>query len=416
LIISELLPFPEHVTFLPSFLRFGDLNITSNFQPIFSFSHRKSIGYEALLRARDPAGKEISPRVIFGSADAKGQWSNLERGAQFLHVCNFARVASANDVLFLNTRPDGFIVSEAYRRRVESTLRRINLAPERIVLEVLETPNGNLQRLIEGTATFRKQGYLIALDDFGAGHSNIDRVWQLQPDIVKLDRRVIEQAATFPRVARSLPRPVSLLHETGALVLIEGVETQQEALLAMECDADLAQGFYFSRPSASGIDLATSRTVMDSLWDIFRSCSEEKEREKACILSVYAAGLQIAAKQYSYGIDIASACGDFLELQGASRCFVLNAQGVQMDRDLIPTQSRMSPSKPFPFRDGAGACWERRSYFRHAISRPGTIQITEPYLSINGVFFCVTLSIAMRIKGELRIMCADVEWSRDADT
>jgi len=95
--------------------------------------------------------------------------------------------------LFLNTRPDGFIVSEAYRRLVEEALRRLQLTPVRTVLEALETPNGNLQQLVEDVASFRQEGFLMELDDFGAGQSNIDRAWQLQADIVKLDRSAVER-------------------------------------------------------------------------------------------------------------------------------------------------------------------------------------------------------------------------------
>src|ERR1700693_3872449 len=233
---SNLLEFPggrkssDH-----SFAHFGDLTLTSAFQPIFSLSHRRSIGYEALLRARDGSGNNVYPPEVFERSSSIGRWNNLERGVQLMHASNFTRVATAQEWLFLNTRPDGFIVSDAYRHVVEDSLRRLHLSPERIVLEVLETPNGNLQRLIEAIASLRQKGFLIALDDFGAGHSNIDRVWQLQPDIVKLDRRVIEQAARSAHGARTLPKFISPLHEAGALVLVEGVETLREALLVMEC-------------------------------------------------------------------------------------------------------------------------------------------------------------------------------------
>ncbi|MFM0097145.1 EAL domain-containing protein [Paraburkholderia nemoris] len=266
--------------FLPSVARFGELTLSSTFQPIFNLSHKCPIGYEALLRARDPSGNEVPPPEVLNRSFARGSWNNLERSVQLLHTSNSTRIANASDKLFLNTQPDGFIVSDAYRRLVEGTLKRLQLAPDRIVLEVLETPSGNMQQLIEGIASFRRQGFLIALDDFGKGHSNIDRVWQLQPDIVKLDRRVIDRAARNPRFARLLPRLVSLLHETGASVLVEGVETQHEALLAMECDADFVQGFYFARPGPNRADEVSCRAVMDSLLELFHSRNEKRAREE----------------------------------------------------------------------------------------------------------------------------------------
>jgi EAL domain-containing protein (putative c-di-GMP-specific phosphodiesterase class I) len=273
----DLLHFAGNDTLLlPSVAHFGELTLSSAFQPIFNLSHNCPIGYEALLRAHDPAGNEVPPLEVLNRSLSRGCWNNLERGVQLLHTSNFTRIANAQDRLFLNTQPDGFIVSDAYRRLVDGTLKRLQLPPDRIVLEVLETPNGNMQQLIEGIASFRRQGFLIALDDFGKGHSNIDRVWQLQPDIVKLDRRVIEQAARNPRFGLLLRRLVSLLHETCAAVLVEGVETQHEALLAMECGADFAQGFYFARPAPNRADEVSCRAIMNSLQELFRSRTEKR--------------------------------------------------------------------------------------------------------------------------------------------
>jgi EAL domain-containing protein (putative c-di-GMP-specific phosphodiesterase class I) len=264
---------------LPSLARFGELTLSSAFQPIFSLPNNCPIGYEALLRAHDPAGDEVPPLAVLNRSIARGRWNNLERGVQLLHMSNFTRIANASDRLFLNTQPDGFIVSDAYRRLVEGTLKRLQLGPDRIVLEVLETPNGNMQQLVDGIASFREQGFLIALDDFGKGHSNIDRVWQLQPDIVKLDRSAIEQATRNPRFAPLLRRLVALLHETGASVLVEGVETQHEALLAIECHADFVQGFYFAHPGPNRVDEVSCRAIMNSLQEQFRSRNAKSTRE-----------------------------------------------------------------------------------------------------------------------------------------
>jgi EAL domain-containing protein (putative c-di-GMP-specific phosphodiesterase class I) len=399
------------VPFRSSFARFGDLTLSSAFQPIFNLSHHRPIGYEALLRARDPAGEDVPPMTLLNRSFTAGRWNNLERGVQLLHASNFTQFANANDWLFLNTRPADFIVSEAYRRLVEETMRRLQLRPDRIVLEVLEVSNGNLQQLIEGIASFRQQGFLIALDDFGAGHSNIDRVWQLQPDIVKLDRSLIEQAARNARVGRLLPRLVSLLHETGALVLVEGVEMQQEALLAMECDADFVQGFYFARPAPGRADEVASRTIMDSLWQQFRMRSEEAARAELLLLSAYTAALRTAAERFAVGVDFALTCEEFLRLEDAARCFLLNAQGEQIGRAITATRWSTSPVPRFrAVIDATGACWDRRPYFRNAISHPGTVQITQPYLSINGRHLCVTFSIAVCVKNAIWVLCADMDW------
>ncbi|MFM0347787.1 EAL domain-containing protein [Paraburkholderia sp. RL17-347-BIC-D] len=412
----DLLQFFENdETFQPSFARLGDLTLSSAFQPIFSFSHHRPIGYEALLRACDSACDEVEPLKVLNRPTERGYWKNLDRGVQLLHASNFARIGNSQQRLFLNAHPDSFIVSGAYRRLIADTLSRLQLTPDRIVLEVLETPDGNLERLIEGTASFRKQGFLIALDDFGAGHSNIDRVWQLQPDIVKLDRSVIAQAAREPRIARMLPRLVSLLHETGALVLVEGVETQSEALLSMECDADLVQGFYFARPAPGQVDEESCRAVMDSISEMFRARVELNARTKNRLLSAYTVALQTAAERFCEGIDFPHASDDLLRLEGAARCFLLDAQGFQVGDDIKAPQPYISAQNlSRSTHEASGSCWDRRQYFRNAIGEPGTVQITEPYLSINGAHLCVTFSIAISAKGSMWVLCADTDWQHIA--
>ncbi|MCX4149946.1 MULTISPECIES: EAL domain-containing protein [Paraburkholderia] len=402
-------------TLQPSFARFGDLTLSSTFQPIFCFSHHTPIGYEALLRAYDSFGNEVAPLKVLTRPVAPGRWNDLERSIQLLHASNFMQVANAQQQLFLYARPDSFITSDAYRRLVEDTLTRLQLMPERVVLEVLETPNGNLERLLEGIVSFRRQGFLIALDDFGAGHLNIDRVWRLQPDIVKLDRSVITQAAREPRVARMLSRLVSLLHETGALVLVEGVETQSEALLSMECDADFVQGFYFARPAPGKVDEESCRAVMDSISEMYRARVELNERTKTTLLSAYTDALQTAADRLCAGIDLPHATEDLLRVEGAARCFLLDGQGYQIGDDLKATQPRASA--PNRFRSttvASGGCWDRRPYFRDAISEPGTVQISEPYLSINGMHLCITFSIAISARGSMWVLCADTDWQHMA--
>jgi EAL domain-containing protein (putative c-di-GMP-specific phosphodiesterase class I) len=410
---SRLIQLPENSgALLSSSARFDNLSISSAFQPIFSFSHRRVIGYEALLRAHDSSGNEMPPLSVLNRSVARGHWDNLERSVQLLHASNFAQMAEMQHVLFINRRPAGFIVSEAYRRLVKDSLRRLQLTPNRVVLEVLETPpEGNWQRLVDGIASFRQEGFLIALDDFGVGHSNIDRVWRLKPDIVKLDRSVIEHATQSRRLARVLPRLVSLLHEAGALVVVEGVETEHEALLAIESDADFVQGFFFARPASGKTDEVALRRVMDGLWQLFRERREETARAETLRLSVYISALQAAAGHLVAGTDFALTCHEFLRLEGAARCFILNARGEQVGRDIVAT--RRCPS-PFDIcrtvSDGPAAFWERRPYFRNAISQPGTVQVNGPYLSINGERLCITLSVAIRVGTKVRILCADVNW------
>jgi len=106
---------------------------------------------------------------------------------------------------------DGLILSRV-RRHAGS-----GIAPHRVVIEILESEINDQAYLKDLIKHFRNMGCLIAIDDFGAGHSNFDRIWELEPDIVKIDRSLIKRAAINSKVKRILSGMESLIHEAGSL-------------------------------------------------------------------------------------------------------------------------------------------------------------------------------------------------------
>lgn len=242
----------------------GELTLTSVFQPIFSLSHMRAVGYEGLLRAHDALDRPVSPLDVFGEAARLGDVLQVDRLAQTLHLENFKVLGAEREWLFLNIHP-GALTDPYLAAALLANLRRLDLSPRRIVLEVLEQQAEDLERLVDAVRQFRERGFLIALDDFGAGHSNVERIWQLNPDIVKLDRIMLSHAAHRADMATILPGLVALLHEAGKLVLIEGVETEHEAQMALACDADFVQGFssvgrILARPTRRTPRLASAKS------------------------------------------------------------------------------------------------------------------------------------------------------------
>lgn len=118
------------------------------------------------------------------------------------------------------------------------------------MLEILESRVDELPRLQDAVDAYRSRGFRVAIDDFGCQHSNFDRLWRLTPDIVKLDRSLIVQASEDKRVRRILPKIVEIIHDLGAQVVVEGIETLDQHVLALDAGTDLMQGFYYARPSA----------------------------------------------------------------------------------------------------------------------------------------------------------------------
>jgi EAL domain-containing protein (putative c-di-GMP-specific phosphodiesterase class I) len=313
--------------------------------------------------------------------------------------------------LFLNVDPSTVVRSPHFGRFFGQLLAESGLGPHRVVVEVLETASHDEQIVADGVQLFRDLGCLVAIDDVGAGHSNFERVWRASPDIVKLDR-VIATASSEARVRRILPGFVAVFHEAGYLVVMEGIETEAQALAALDADVDFLQGYFFARPAAECDTASSGIDRLERLNDRFHARAVERARREKGLVSAYKAVLSRTADMLAVGRDPTSAFAPLLELPAVDRCFVLDARGVQIGPNLEARSSSSLDPRYDPVADASGANWCRRAYFRRATSDVGTVQATRPYLSIRDRRPCVTLSVAFHRRDALLVACVDLAWDR----
>lgn len=391
------------------YARYRDLQLGSAFQPIFSFAHGRAVGYEALLRAQDAEARPVSPLDVFALPGNDAELVHLDRLCRALHLRNHQTGETADAWVFLNVNPRVVVDGKRYGAFFTGLLEHLGIAGHRLVIEILEGSITDEAALAESLAYYRDLGCLIAIDDFGAGHSNFERIWRLSPDIVKLDRSMIVQASQQTRVRRILPGLVALLHEAGCLVAMEGVETEDEALIAMDADADLVQGYYFARPAAtpqSAIDLP----ALPALGRRFRELNALEATRQRDDLDTYLDAFLDSAAALRTAWQHAAACANLLKMPRVERCYVLDPEGMQIGTNQIPPH-RLHQADPrfHPLADTRSATWFRRPYFRRAMENPGELQITRPYLSLTGARMCITLSMAIKTAASTYILCCDLE-------
>lgn len=385
---------------------FGGNRLDSVFQPIYSLSHRRIVGHEGLLRATNLSGKDISPMQVFrGEAGhiSDSQAVFLDRLCRTVHLHNYRQEQSNQLWLFLN------VSSQIINRRhyhspfFVELMASYGVSPKQIVIEIVEGVIPDARLLDEVIKFYRDAGCLIAIDDFGAEASDIERIWRVSPDIVKLDRKLIASAESNDKARRILRATVALIHECGSLALIEGVENREQAIIALDCNADLVQGFYYARPASEPLfegdggigELADQKPVAIT--------------DKLDMLLPYMTEFKMALKRLEQNQPIDMACDALLSMEKIDRCYVLNQNGQQMGETVLG--KRLPKLTPFlPLESAAGADWSRKPYFYRAIFQPGELQVSRPYLSIASSRLCVTLSATYQVEGQTRVLCCDVEW------
>jgi hypothetical protein len=284
------------------------------------------------------------------------------------------------------------------------------LRPGQVVIEVLESTLPDDPGFDRRIDELRELGCLVSLDDFGAGHSNFDRVFRLRPEIVKLDRSVVVRAEIDAHARRIASQMVSLLHECGCLVLMEGIETDEGAYTALRCDVDFVQGYHFGRP-APVLAGVTGLHALRAAWERFDRQSASDDRQWQEQMSPYKQSIELASVLLAGGTSLDEACRRFLSQPGAEMCYLLDRQGRQVVgnafREGLSHQQLGRVERFGPLQDTQHARWSRRAYFRNAEAAPNLAQVTRPYMALQGGRMCVTVSIQFDMGGRSLVLCGD---------
>ncbi len=209
------------------------------FQPIVSIITRRVFAYEALTRCRWPS--LANPETLFRRASEESCCGRLGR------IVRAASVQRASGVpLFVNVHPD-----ELSARWLVRPDDPVFFHDHDVYVEITESAAFthyevcvNVLKEIQSRA-----GIFLAVDDLGAGHSNLKRVLDLEPRIVKLDRALITGLDQNPRQQILVRHVVRLCVELGAEVVAEGIETADELSAVVDSGCHYAQGYLLGRPS-----------------------------------------------------------------------------------------------------------------------------------------------------------------------
>jgi diguanylate cyclase (GGDEF)-like protein len=220
--------------------------IRTLFQPIVSLADGSVFGYEAL--SRGPIGTRLeNADALFSAAQAVGANRRLER------LCRHNAIAAsvslpAGCYLFLNVSPR--VLDENDPGLVREVAEQSRLAPERVVLEITEKQAiADFDVLKRTLLHFYRQGFKVAIDDAGAGHSSLRAVTEVRPHFIKLDIALVRDIDRDRAKNALVSAIIIFARRIDAKVLAEGIETVDELATLIEIGVDQGQGFLLGRPA-----------------------------------------------------------------------------------------------------------------------------------------------------------------------
>jgi EAL domain-containing protein (putative c-di-GMP-specific phosphodiesterase class I) len=218
----------------------------SAYQPIVALADRSVVAHEALLRGVVD-GREIGGGDLFFVAESAGWLDRLDRIGREAAITGAVPWIGEHD-LFVNVNPTSIYRAQVCLASTEQVAHTSGLASGQLVFEVVEShaiaDRGHLVSVLEH---FRSLGWRVALDDVGAGYSSLSLLAAVRPEVVKLDKGLV-QGLPDDGARTVLKAVIDLAHELGAVVVAEGIETEQLAEQVTALGADLGQGWLFGRP------------------------------------------------------------------------------------------------------------------------------------------------------------------------
>lgn len=221
--------------------------IDTVFQPIASLNTGKIEGYEALSRitAKNPA---IGIEGLFSWAKKNECLWELEKVCR-MRALEKGRVKPDGSKLFLNVDANIMYDPNLKAGFTRQILEQYNLIPAEVIIEVTEKSTiVDDQAFASAIEHYKNQDFSIAIDDFGAGYSGINRACAYAPEYIKLDMEMVRNVQEDSLKKAAIKGIVQFCKESDIKVIAEGIESREELLTLLSLGVDYGQGYFLGKP------------------------------------------------------------------------------------------------------------------------------------------------------------------------
>ena len=248
------------------------------FQPIVNYYNGELYGVEALLRNHLDIGFN-SIFAVFDTAYRDGVLYAFDLALREKVLKKFMQIKGYEKIKLFYNLDNRLLQSENFSKgNTKKILKRFGLSKEMLCFEISERHEISFRSEIERLLFhYKDSGYKIAIDDFGVGYSGYKLLFDIAPDIIKIDRffmTSIQHDGKRKLMVRSITR---LAIELGIKVLAEGVETEEEFFTCKEIGCSMAQGYFIQRPTIYPNEIQTKYKHVKKLFEKDRRNTQQNQ-------------------------------------------------------------------------------------------------------------------------------------------
>jgi diguanylate cyclase (GGDEF)-like protein/PAS domain S-box-containing protein len=233
----------------------GNGELTVRYQPQVDLKSGQVTGVEALVRWQHPERGLLTPDLFIDAAESTGIICDIDDWV-LTEACSQLRAWDDSGLaplrLAVNVSPQRLVTGDL-AESVTAALAAVGLPPGRLEIEITETVGVEHEaQAVTAIRQVRALGVHVAIDDFGMGHSGLDRLRAYPLDRLKIDRSFIAPLAESTAKGSIADAMIALGNSLGLEVIAEGVEDEEHIRALLQLGCTLAQGYLFSRPATPG--------------------------------------------------------------------------------------------------------------------------------------------------------------------
>ena len=221
------------------------------YQPTLNAKDLTVHGAEALIRMHDSRLGFISPEEFIPIAEQIGLVDKIDDFV-LVEVCKLIRsgILAEYNLDYINVNLSVIqCLQPGFFEHIIKTVDDYDIDHSVINFEITESVRAEeYDKLAQIAKNLKSSGFVISMDDYGTGYANMDGMFALDFDVVKIDKSILWSAMEDFKGRVILENSIRMIKDLGSKVLVEGVETEAQVKLLQSYDIDYMQGYYFSKP------------------------------------------------------------------------------------------------------------------------------------------------------------------------